>query len=82
MEQDSYLEVKKEFRKRNNLYAFSSLKGLKNYFRQFMSAAEIESEVTKAHEGFVTRQEASPKETQLQFIKKCEVRLLKKLRKG
>ncbi len=66
--------------RRSNLYAFSSLNSVKKYFQQFFSAEAIENEVETAREGFITRRGSSEKETQLQFVKKCEFRLLRKVR--
>jgi len=79
-EQETIPKTNKEFRKRTHIYAFSNLKDLKNHFRIFIPPAEIEQSVADAHHNFVKRKGVSASETQLQFIKKCEINLLKKIR--
>ena len=79
-ERPLYINKRKGADKRNNLYVFSNLRDLKKYFRQYMPAPEVEKIISTASQGFVTREGASRKETELQFIKKCEYIMVRKLR--
>ncbi|MBF0432121.1 MAG: hypothetical protein HQK83_12630 [Fibrobacteria bacterium] len=73
--------AKNNFQKqRSSIYAFSSQKELKKYFKHFFSGKEIEQVLKTARKGFVERVGTPEEETELQFIKKCELILLHKVR--
>lgn len=68
--------------RRTDRYTFTSLKALRNYFGTWLADEEIEELVENAKIGFVTRAGCSEEETHLQFLKKCEYKLVRLLRSG
>jgi len=66
--------------KRNSTYVFSSMSDLKKYFSGFFSKKEIQEVINDSKKAFIVRDGISEDETQLQFINKCEVELLKQVR--
>ena len=66
--------------KRNGTYVFSAMSDLKKYFYQYFSRSEIQDVINEAKKGFVIRQGIPEEESQLQFINKCEVELLNRVR--
>ncbi len=67
---------------RSQIYAFSKLSELKKYFGQFYPIDEINDVIENSKVNFKIRKNTSKKETQLQFIRKCEVALMTKLRQS
>lgn len=68
--------------KRNSTYVFSTMQGLKKYFSAHFTKKEIQAVILEAKKAFVVRGGILEDETQLQFINKCEVELLKQMRSG
>ncbi len=79
---NTILEEEKLKNKRSHIYAFSSRTQLKGYFSAFLPSSELQSIMTSAHQNFAVREGATNRETELQYIKKCEIMILKKLRAG
>ena len=68
--------------RRTNRYTFTSLKALRGYFGAWLAEDEIEDLVENAKIGFTHRAGCSEEETRLQFLKKCEYKLVRLLRSG
>jgi hypothetical protein len=68
--------------RRTSRYTFTTLKALKGYFRAWLAEEEIEELVENAKIGFTQRAGCSDEETRLQFLKKCEYKLVRLLRSG
>lgn len=70
----------KEAERRSTVYIFSNLKGLARYFGRVMPLEVIQEEVKSATRAFRTRETSSAAQTQLEFLKLCETRLVHKAR--
>lgn len=66
--------------RRSTVYIFTNLKGLARYFGRVMSVEVIQEEVKHATRVFRTRATSSAAQTQLEFLKLCETRLVHKAR--
>lgn len=66
--------------RRTTVYVFTNLKGLARYFGRVMPLETIQEEVKTATRDFRTREHASANQTQLEFLKLCETRLVHKAR--
>jgi hypothetical protein len=64
--------------RRSTVFIFSNLNGLARYFGRVMPTPVIQDEVQAATRDFRLRQFANPDQSQLEFIKLCETRLVKK----
>jgi hypothetical protein len=69
-----------ESERRTTLYIFTNLKGLARYFGRVMPIEVIQEEVKSATRVFRTREHSSASQTQLEFLKLCETRLVHKAR--
>lgn len=70
----------KEPERRNPVYVFSNLNGLARYFARVMPMGVIHDEVRAATLSFRHRSHTNAEVTQLQFVKMCESRLVRKAR--
>ena len=66
--------------RRTTIYVFSNLKGLARYFSRVIPLEMIQDEVKTATRVFRPREHASANQTQLEFLKLCETRLVHKAR--
>jgi hypothetical protein len=66
--------------RRTTVYVFTNLKGLARYFGRVMPIETIQEEVKTATRVFRTREHSSASQTQLEFLKLCETRLVHKAR--
>lgn len=66
--------------RRTTVYVFTNLKGLARYFGRVMPIETIQEEVKTATHVLKTREHASAAQTQLEFLKLCETRLVHKAR--
>lgn len=66
--------------RRSTVYIFTNLKGLARYFGRVMPIELIQEEVKSATRVFHTREHSSASQTQLEFLKLCETRLVFKAR--
>jgi hypothetical protein len=66
--------------RRTTVYIFSNLKGLAKYFGRVMPLEAIQEEVKSATRCFRHREHAGATQTQLEFLKLCETRLVRKAR--
>lgn len=69
-----------EAERRSTVYIFSNLKGLARYFGRVMPLELIQEEVKTATRAFRPRERSSAAQTQLEFLKLCETRLVHKAR--
>lgn len=70
------------FKRRNDVYIFESEKDLISFFSRWLSKKEIKDICTASKKNFVTRHGCTKKETFLQYLKRCEFNIVKKIRKG
>ena len=66
--------------RRSTVYIFTNLKGLARYFGRVMPIEVIQEEVKGATRVFKPRVHSSASQTQLEFLKLCETRLVHKAR--
>lgn len=66
--------------RRTTIYIFTNLKGLARYFGRVMPTEMIQEEVKSATRIFRPREHSSATQTQLEFLKLCETRLVHKAR--
>jgi hypothetical protein len=66
--------------RRTTVFVFSNLHGLARYFGRVLPRETIQEEVIIATRVFRHRANASATQTQLEFIKLCEARLVRKAR--
>ncbi|MDQ3000461.1 MAG: hypothetical protein M3Y08_04265 [Fibrobacterota bacterium] len=64
--------------RRNMVFVFANLHGLARYFGRMLPLEAIQEEVIIATREFRHRATSSASETQLEFVKLCEVRLVRK----
>jgi hypothetical protein len=66
--------------RRNTVFVFSNLAGLTRYFGRVLSRDAIQEEVIVATREFRHRATSNANQTQLEFVKLCETRLVRKAR--
>jgi len=66
--------------RRTTVYVFSNLTGLTRYFGRVLGRDLIQEEVIIATRDFRHRANSSASQTQLEFVKLCEARLVRKAR--
>lgn len=66
--------------RRNQVFVFSNLHGLARFFGRVMPMDVIQDEVRTATLNFRHRLHAGADQTQLEFVKMCESRLVRKAR--
>ena len=66
--------------RRTTVFVFSNLHGLARYFGRVLPRETIQEEVIIATRDFRHRSKSSATETQLEFVKLCEARLVRKAR--
>lgn len=66
--------------RRTTVFVFSNLTGLTRYFGRVLPRDTIQEEVIIATRDFRHRATSSATETQLEFVKLCEARLVRKAR--
>jgi hypothetical protein len=66
--------------RRTDRYTFTSRKALDRYFSAWVDEEDIEEVVEAARIGFVVRQGCDEELTRLQFLKKCEYALVRRIR--
>jgi hypothetical protein len=66
--------------RRKTVFVFSNLHGLARYFGRVLPRETIQEEVIMATRDFRHRAKSSATETQLEFVKLCETRLVRKAR--
>lgn len=66
--------------RRTDRYTFTSRKSLDRYFSAWVDVDEIEEVVEAARIGFVVRNGCDEALTRLQFLKKCEYSLVRRIR--
>jgi hypothetical protein len=66
--------------RRTQLFVFSNLHGLARYFGRVLPRETIQEEVIIATRDFRHRSASSANQTQLEFVKLCEARLVRKAR--
>jgi hypothetical protein len=64
--------------RRTQVFVFSNLHGLSRYFGRVLPRDIIQEEVIIATRDFRHRANANPSQTQLEFVKLCEARLVRK----
>jgi hypothetical protein len=64
--------------RRTQVYVFSNLHGLARYFGRVLARELIQEEVIIATRDFRHRANADANQTQLEFVKLCEARLVRK----
>lgn len=64
--------------RRTTVYIFTNLKGLARYFGRVMPIEVIQEEVKTATRVFRPRETSDASQTQLEFLKLCETRLVHK----
>lgn len=74
------MQDKPNSERRTTVYVFSNLTGLTRYFGRVMPRDAIQEEVIIATRDFRHRANASASQTQLEFVKLCEARLVRKAR--
>jgi hypothetical protein len=78
MSQKSQKDENKE--RRSTVFVFSNLNGLARYFGRVLPRETIQEEVIIATRDFRHRNTSSAVQTQLEFVKLCEARLVRKAR--
>lgn len=68
--------------RRTDRYTFTSRKALDRYFSAWLDKDEIEAIVESARTGFIVREGCGEELTRLQFLKKCEYALVRRIRSG
>ena len=66
--------------RRTTVFVFSNLHGLARYFGRVLPRETIQEEVIIATRDFRHRNNSSAVQTQLEFVKLCEARLVRKAR--
>ena len=66
--------------RRSPVFVFTNLNGLAGYFGKMFPLGVIRQEVRIATLDFRPRQHASAEKTQLEFVKLCETRLVRRMR--
>ena len=66
--------------RRTTVFVFSNLHGLARYFGRVLPRETIQEEVIIATRDFRHRAKSSASQTQLEFVKLCEARLVRKAR--
>jgi hypothetical protein len=66
--------------RRTTVFVFSNLHGLARYFGRVLPRETIQEEVIIATRDFRHRNNSSAMQTQLEFVKLCEARLVRKAR--
>ena len=66
--------------RRTTVFDFSNLHGLARYFGRVLPRETIQEEVIIATRDFRHRAKSSASQTQLEFVKLCEARLVRKAR--
>jgi hypothetical protein len=66
--------------RRTDRYTFTSRKALDRYFSAWVDEDEIEEVVEAARIGFIVRKGCDEALTRLQFLKKCEYALVRRIR--
>jgi hypothetical protein len=66
--------------RRTTVFVFANLHGLARYFGRVLPRETIQEEVIIATRDFRHRATSSASETQLEFVKLCEARLVRKAR--
>ena len=66
--------------RRSTVFVFSNLNGLARYFGRVLPRETIQEEVIIATRDFRHRNTSSASQTQLEFVKLCEARLVRKAR--
>ncbi|GEM_PF-2078408 len=66
--------------RRSTVFVFSNLHGLARYFGRVLPRETIQEEVIIATKDFRHRANSSATQTQLEFVKLCEARLVRKAR--
>ena len=66
--------------RRTTVFVFSNLHGLSRYFGRVLPRETIQEEVIIATRDFRHRTTSSAQQTQLEFVKLCEARLVRKAR--
>ena len=66
--------------RRTTVFVFSNLHGLSRYFGRVLPRETIQEEVIIATRDFRHRATSSAQQTQLEFVKLCESRLVRKAR--
>lgn len=66
--------------RRTTVFVFSNLNGLARYFGRVLPRETIQEEVIIATRDFRHRNNSSAVQTQLEFVKLCEARLVRKAR--
>ncbi len=66
--------------RRTTVFVFSNLTGLSRYFGRVLGRETIQEEVIIATRDFRHRANTSATQTQLEFVKLCEARLVRKAR--
>ena len=66
--------------RRTTVFVFSNLNGLARYFGRVLPRETIQEEVIIATRDFRHRNSSSAVQTQLEFVKLCEARLVRKAR--
>jgi hypothetical protein len=74
------LEDKEGNERRTTVFVFSNLHGLARYFGRVLPRETIQEEVIIATRDFRHRARSTATETQLEFVKLCEARLVRKAR--
>ncbi len=64
--------------RRTPVFVFSNLNGLTRYFGRVLNRDAIQEEVIIATRDFRHRAHANSSQTQLEFVKLCETRLVRK----
>ena len=67
--------------KRSSRYTFKSMRDLKSFFSEIVPKSVIESIIKEAERDFRKREGASRHTNKLQFIKKCEWLINRKIKK-
>lgn len=73
-------QEKSQSDRRTTVFVFSNLTGLTRYFGRVLPRDTIQEEVIIATRDFRHRVSSSATETQLEFVKLCEARLVRKAR--
>ena len=78
--QDMNREETGSAERRTPVFVFSNLNGLTRYFGRVLPRETIQEEVIIATRDFRHRMNSSANQTQLEFVKLCETRLVRKAR--
>jgi hypothetical protein len=71
-------QEKAKSERRTTVFVFSNLNGLSRYFGRVLNRELIQEEVIIATREFRHRANSSASQTQLEFVKLCESRLVRK----